>query len=190
MFAASDSRIMQELLGKYIPDYRLNLLDVSNIKDVKIFKSDLQIIFGMLKYRQNKDALRQYVNSHSSYFKSIDIETCQASEVLLGANDELVKVLEKNKTGGEVNMCKALEDIYNDGVRDGEIKGEMRGEKRGEKLSIISKICKKIAKNKSLEVIADELEEEVENIRPIYELAVISQPDYDCEEIYQKLINA
>jgi hypothetical protein len=131
MFKNSKSLKMRNLLEKYIPDYRLNLLDISDIKDVKIFKSDLQMIFGMLKYRQNKDELRKYIHNHRTYFENIDIETCQASEVLLGANDEFRKALETNmKAGGEVNMCKALDDI----VRDGELRGLEQGIEQGKLL--------------------------------------------------------
>jgi hypothetical protein len=121
MFPSAESTSVKYLLEKYIPDYRLNLLDISNIKDVKIFKSDLQIIFGMLKYKKDKESLRKYVYTHKEYFENIDIETCQASEVLLGAGKKLKIMLESNKeAGGGINMCKALDDWYNEGVEQGE----------------------------------------------------------------------
>jgi hypothetical protein len=76
----------------------------------------------MLKYRKNKDDLKKYVHNHKTYFENIDTETYQASEVLLGTGNELKKMMNKNKKdGGEVNMCKALEDLYNEGVNEGKL---------------------------------------------------------------------
>lgn len=46
---------------------------------------------------------------------------------------------------------------------------EERGIEKGERLCLLSQIQKKLAKGKSLEQIADELEETVEYILPLYE---------------------
>lgn len=52
---------------------------------------------------------------------------------------------------GEVDMCKALEDIYEDGKAEG--------------LKVLKEIIsRKLQKGKSLETIAEELEESVETI--------------------------
>ena len=42
-------------------------------------------------------------------------------------------------------------------------------------------------KGNSVEETADMLEEELENIRKIYEIAATMAPDYDVEKIYKKL---
>ena len=36
----------------------------------------------------------------------------------------------------------------------------------------------------SLEKIAEDMEEEIETVLPIYQLAIESAPEYDCEKIY------
>ena len=46
---------------------------------------------------------------------------------------------------------------------------EERGIEKGDRLRLLSQIQKKLAKGKSLEQIADELEETVETILPLYE---------------------
>ncbi len=50
-------------------------------------------------------------------------------------------------------------------------------------------ICKKIKKGKEIEVIANELEEEPNVIRPLYEIAVSFAPEYDEEKIYAEYMN-
>ena len=63
---------------------------------------------------------------------------------------------------------------------------EKRGRREGELLKLILQIQKKIQKNKELHQIADEVEEEVIKIQPIYE-AIKEHPEADKEEIYKML---
>lgn len=179
MFEFPHNGNVKAVLDKYVPNYHINLLDISNIDDVNIFKSDLHIIFGMLKYRGNVDELRNYTNQHRSFFLNIDIETCYAVETLLNSNEVFRTMLDKNKTKGGVNMCKALDDLY--------LMGEIKGEIKGNTKTKISLVCRKIIKNKPVDVIADELEEDISVIKPIYDIAIECSPDYDCEKIYKLL---
>ena len=74
-----------------------------------------------------------------------------------------------------------------EGRAEGRSEGLMEGESIGSVKSTISLICKKLAKGKSLEVIADELEEDISVIEPIYHAAQQFAPDYDVEKIYEHL---
>ena len=47
------------------------------------FHTDLQVIFGMLKCRQDAEKLKEYVEQHREYFESVDLETYQAVRELL-----------------------------------------------------------------------------------------------------------
>lgn len=70
--------------------------------------------------------------------------------------------------------------------RIGHEKGRVEGKKEGEILKLISLAQKKILKNKTLSQIADELEEDVITIEPIYKL-ITENPDKTKEEIYKML---
>lgn len=52
---------------------------------------------------------------------------------------------------------------------------------------MIAQICRKIKKEKSPELIAEELEEDIQVIAPICETAQSFAPEYDCEKIYEAL---
>lgn len=84
-------------------------------------------------------------------------------------------------------MCEALREIMADELNEAERKGEIRGERKGKIKFLAEKIPKKLAKGKTLEAIADELEEDVEKIRPIVSLASKYAPDYDIDAIYNAL---
>lgn len=68
---------------------------------------------------------------------------------------------------------------YEEGEADGIVKGELQ--------LLVSNICKKMTKNKSIEQIADELEEDVSKIQKIYDIAKEFAPDYNVEKIMAKL---
>lgn len=64
--------------------------------------------------------------------------------------------------------------------------GRKEGKKEGEILKLIVQVQKKILKNKTLSQIADELEENIITIEPIYKL-IMENPDRTKEEIYKML---
>ena len=60
------------------------------------------------------------------------------------------------------------------------------GRAAGIRIKLISQIIKKNQRGKDLLSIADEVEESVEVIRPIYE-AILAAPNADAEQIYEKV---
>ena len=103
-------------------------------------------------------------------------------------NDILKDFLETRKDEVLKNMTldmtfEAREKIIR---RDEFEAGMTAGEAAGRTMILIAMIIKKISKNKSLDIIADETEEDVEYIRPLYD-AVIAHPGKTPEEIYELL---
>lgn len=58
---------------------------------------------------------------------------------------------------------------------------------RARNKKLIEQICRKVRKGKGLEIIAEELEEEVSTIAPIYEAVLQSAPDYDTGKMHALL---
>ena len=116
---------------KYLPNYHINLVDVRRLKNLESFQSDLQIIFGMLQCSQDKYALRTYVANHKDYFQKLDLETYHALGAFLNSR-QLMEINVEQEEREELDMCKALEDIYNDGVQDGIEQGRQSGIAEGE----------------------------------------------------------
>lgn len=61
------------------------------------------------------------------------------------------------------------------------------GMSEGEEKLLIKLVCRKLKKNKSVQSIADELEEDLEKVRKICEAASGHAPEYDCDKIYNEL---
>ena len=73
-----------------------------------------------------------------------------------------------------------------EGRAEGRELGLAEGIERGVNLNRLTQIQKKCAKGKSLDQMAEELEEEKEKLRPLYELAV-KYPDRTAEELLELL---
>ncbi len=54
---------------------------------------------------------------------------------------------------------------------------------------LITQICRKKQKSKTPEVIAEDLEEDLEQVKRIYDIADEFAPEYDAEKIYTKLMS-
>ena len=165
MFKLSSDKITT-ILMKYVTNYKINVIEPINIKDISTFKTDLQMILGMLRYRQDGKKMVEYINRNESFFKTVDLETAQAIKAML-KSDKIITFNDNN--GGERNMCEALVQI----------------EKHGEITSILKPICAKVKKNKPLDIIADELESTVTELKPLYDAVMACGADKDIEEIYK-----
>lgn len=75
------------------------------------------------------------------------------------------------------------EDSRTEGRAEGRAEGLAEGRKK-EKIALINR---KIARGKSLEQIADELEEDKDSILPIYNIICKMPSDVDTDEIYTEV---
>ncbi|MDO4273997.1 MAG: Rpn family recombination-promoting nuclease/putative transposase [Eubacteriales bacterium] len=130
MFPEELSLSSREILEKYVPNYRINLVDVMRIKDVENFQKDLQLIFEMLKYKNKKNELVGYINGNKEFFQNIGVDTYNAIRVLLNSEKQLKDIPVGGQGKGEIDMCKALDDLYEDAVERGMEKGIEKGEER------------------------------------------------------------
>ena len=140
----------------------------------------------MLQYSQDKYALRTYVANHKDYFQKLDLETYHALGAFLNSR-QLMEINVEQEEREELDMCKALEDIYNDGVQagmeagieQGRQSGIAEGEAHGKELGIAEgkashkkDVARQMQKlGYSLDAIAAVLRESVDGISKI--LAVV-----------------
>lgn len=116
MFQWGEEERTNQILKKYISNYSINLIDANKIDNLKRFHTDLQEILGVLQCRGDKEKLLEYINERADYFQNVDEETYHFMRVALHSERLLKETVERNKGEDGVNMCKALEDLYNDGV--------------------------------------------------------------------------
>lgn len=70
---------------------------------------------------------------------------------------------------------------------EGRIEGERAGRIEGEQLHLIKLVIKKIEKQYSAAQIAEILEEPLDTIQQIYDIALCQAPDYNADKILKEM---
>ena len=71
MFQLEGTKEEKEILEKYLPNYKINLVDAERVEDVEKFSDDLQVILTMLRYRDSKEELTDYINENKKFFRTL-----------------------------------------------------------------------------------------------------------------------
>lgn len=116
---------------------------------------------------------------------------------LLERGEDVQKIMMFDLTY-EKQMENAKREWFNDGVEEGRASGIAEGrasgiaEGRAEGAvhHLVASVVKKVQKNKTLDQIADELEESVEDIHPIYDIVKKHAPEYDADTITTEVLEA
>lgn len=106
------------------------IINPAEIEDLSSLEESLQMVFGMLKYRKDLQGLKTYVEKNREYFSDIDEESYRAAKMMLGAESYWKDIKSKKENGG-MDMCKALEDLRQEGIDIGIERGMKLGEERG-----------------------------------------------------------
>ena len=70
---------------------------------------------------------------------------------------------------------------------EGWLDGHGKGREEGHQEELISQIIPKVQKGKDINTIASEVEKDVDNIKPLYDVVVAAAPDYDMDKIMMRI---
>lgn len=128
----SDEEVLQDgILQKYVPNYWINLVNAESVEDIEYFRTDLKEIFGMMKYRNDKLGLLNFVRENKEYFGSVDSQTYRVIGELLQSKKIMNEEIKIKETEEKKDMCKALDELYQDGVNEGIHRGIHQGIHQG-----------------------------------------------------------
>lgn len=110
---------MGEELKKLIPQYPLHLLDLSEFHHFEYFKTELRPLFELYQKRNDRKAFMEYLKADGGG-RSMDDESWYLLGQLTHSRDihKLVKE-KKSEMEEEKDMCKAIEDLKNEGRAEG-----------------------------------------------------------------------
>ena len=103
-------------------DYHFHLVCINEQTDFKEYHSSLRELFQLISKREDKQAMAQLVRNNPAY-QSLDEETIKAASVLLG--DKRLMMKQNQNEEGTYNMCKALEDLFEEGRQEGIQEGKL-----------------------------------------------------------------
>ena len=163
-------------LKPLVPDYPINVYEIAWLTDEQLngFKSDFRYVADYFvqmrrtgKYNGSKEKMRHVR------------EVLQLMSRLTG-DDRFVKVMEEGsitEEGGPKSMSEALDFVEN--------RGWIRGLEQGETYQLVKQICKKLRAGKDTEQIALEVEESVEWVKEICDIAEHFAPEYDEQKVFE-----
>ena len=169
------ARCLHELLEiddevrEFVTNYRLNLYDCHAHDTFDEFHTGLRQLFEVVRYGKDKAKLKEVMETNKETYSNLDSDTRELLEVVAK-----VKIKEEKqdmeKEEKKYDLCKAFVDMKLEGIEE------------GRKEYLVQTVCIKIQKNKSAEVIADELEEELSEIKKVIE-AQRQVGSYDVKRI-------
>ncbi len=137
---------------KYVNNYRLNLYDCHKHDTFEEYHTELRQVFEIIRYADDKEKLQKVISENRTAYSSIDGETKALLETV--ANVRLQEECGRMENGEKkYSLCKAFEDM----------------KLEGKESKLVEQIQKKLVKGKSVDLIAQELEEEGETIRDLIE---------------------
>mgnify|MGYP004664349343 FL=1 len=113
-----------ELLS-FVENYRVHLIDPATLTEEQLdqFSTSLKEVMGYIKYSKNKEKLLEFLRTDSH--KSIELN---AVRVIKAITNTPIEVSEEE---GEIEMCKAIEDLISESEARGEARGRAEGEAKG-----------------------------------------------------------
>ena len=113
---------IDEEIKEYVTNYRLNLYDCHEHDTFDEYKTGLRQVFETVRYAKDKVKLREVMEGNREAYSRIDSDTRNMLEVVANIKiPENCKVLEEGKE--RFNMCKAFEDMRQEGFDEGIEKG-------------------------------------------------------------------
>lgn len=168
MLKSSDEHILS-----FTNDYKIHLLSPSNLneEDLSKFHSSLKEVLGFIKYSKQEEKLNNFINNNKC-FERINKEAVSVINTCTGYDFQF----EEDKE--EINMCQAIADMKKHSFE--------AGMEAGMEKQIIELITKKLCRKKSVDAIADELEQELSYVQSVCQI-ITAHPEAGSDKIYELL---
>ncbi|MDO5131383.1 MAG: transposase [Eubacteriales bacterium] len=165
-------------------ELRVRMLNINAGKNCELMKKCKSLAQYAEFVRRMREALKGLQDPKKRYEAAAAVvDACIQdeilAEVLLKHRDEVIEMYY-----WEYNEEEHLWAIE----QDAEERGLKRGMERGAIIERIRQIIRKVKKGKALNQIADELEIESSEVKPVWEAVLSEAPDYDEEKIIRKII--
>lgn len=121
-----------------VQDYKIHLISISEFENTDVFKTDVKQVFDFIRCSRNKDKLRELVESNPAY-QTMDEEAFDVITHYTNAV-ELINKKEDYRKEGNFDMCKAIQDLIEDG----------RAEERTVAIKVLICTCKELGASRDL----------------------------------------
>ena len=127
MICFGEDKIFADTLKTLVPEYPLHFLNLSEVHDYQNFHSEIRMLFELYDRRNDKAEFYKYLHSNEDCRK-IDEETVWALGKMLNINTEKIRNRTVQEEGGRSDMCRAIEELIEDGRVEGRAEGCLAGD--------------------------------------------------------------
>lgn len=116
----------EEKIFPFVSNYRLNLFDYHEYEEFGQFRSELQSVFEFLRYSGEKEQMKKKLKEHREQYEELSSQ----AKILLTKLTNIKKIPGVSGEAferGEFSMCKAFEDMKEEGKIEGRIEGKIEG---------------------------------------------------------------
>ncbi len=145
-----------------IPNYKIHVISVKDIKDTSIFQTDLRYVLEFLKYAKDKKKLKALVEN-TPYYQNMDEDAYDVIANYANVKKLVEKKDEYKDVQGGMDMCTAIKEMMEDSRREGIAAGILEEKERTERERRRAEEAKKRAEEEKTR--AEYLERENENLR-------------------------
>ena len=192
---------MSDVFGDYIPSFNYLVVPLNKYsKQDLIEKNDELSLIFLINQLQNssefhalKDIPKEYTEhlteNTPDYLLKIIGKVIAVLLHKLNVPDEEVYDITDQITRRKFSMMFDNFQAYDvqETRRVSREEGRIEGKIEGEQLLLIKLVIKKLEKNYSAEQIAEILEESLDTIQPIYDIALRQAPDYNTDKVFEEL---
>lgn len=123
LFEMMEYKNLPGKLKDMLNNYKIQVLEVRNFKDIDCFKSDLREVIGFIQRAGDADEERKFTFENEDKFKAMDEEAFDVIVSVTGS-DELEGMKDAcREEGGKINMCEAIRGMVEQGRSEGVMKG-------------------------------------------------------------------
>lgn len=113
---------LPEEVQNMIVDYPIHIIDARRFADSEKLETDARLFFGMLQRDEQADEWSKYVEQNTEAFRNISSDTYDAIATFTKTGKFLDNKEKYISQEGDVDMCKAMDDL----IKRGEQRGEMK----------------------------------------------------------------
>lgn len=185
---------LSDVLGKYIPDFEYLVVPLTSYSNQELIEKNDELSLVMLinKLRNSAD-FAKLQDIPPEYFENLSENT---PEYLLGVISKIITVflsklnIPREEIGEFTGKIERREfTMLFDSFEAYDVQETRRVSKiEGAKSHLVKQVCRKLKKALSVEEMAEQLEEDVNEIRQIYEVAVRYAPDFDIDKITEEVL--
>jgi hypothetical protein len=118
-----------EEMKRYIQNYKVNLIDIRRLEDTSMLQTDVRHVFDFIRCSNDKTRLKDLVENEK-YFQHMDEDAFDVTANYAHIN-ELDMSMEDYHAEGGINMCKAIQEMIEDGRNEGRSEGYASGRNDG-----------------------------------------------------------